>query len=184
MRAAAAATNARRAAQDARGERDSWRGARWARPRRSGARGGRRPTAPALDHAARRGQGGVLKTTAPCRRRRRREKDDDDLVHRARRVQGQGPVNDKNLVEKVEFVEHQSGARRHADRDGLRRLQGFRRRPVPDQDHPEAGRLPDARADDDRSQGQRAGQHPAARQRPPGRASRCRPTKWPTASGI
>ena len=77
-----------------------------------------------------------------------------------------GYINDQNLVERVETWIDNAGARRHAVRSRLYRLQGLRRREVPNAHRPAPGRLSHPRPDDQRCEAKCAGHHSA----PQGRA--------------
>ena len=71
----------------------------------------------------------------------------------------------------------QPDARRHAPRGELHRLQGLRRREIPDQDRAEAGRLRDPRSDRDRCESKCPRRYPASA----GARRRGSPGRWTAA---
>ena len=87
-----------------------------------------------------------------------------NVVTLRRRQQGQG----QRLHQRPEpgrarrDLDRQRVPRRHAVRGHLQRLQGRRRRAVPDAHRPEAGRASDLRSERHRREGQRGREHPAA----------------------
>ncbi len=101
-------------------------------------------------------------------------------------VRLEGVLNDQNLVERIETWIANPGSRRHQARGDFFRLQGFRRREVPDA-HPAAiGGLSGARPDDHRRDAECAGRARGAGEHQAGggrRRPRSCPRRSPTACG-